>query len=138
MKFRIDLHIHTKHSGDSTSEPEDVVLHAIDANLNGIAFTEHYSYEASEFADELRDALCRAGAIENRVFGHTTAGHTTNNPHARFFDGSNMAEGGTGGYWIARPGGPLWRKWAKYLREGAWMHVPYQDLAEIRSELDAM
>ena len=55
MKFRIDLHIHTKHSGDSNSEPEDVILHAIDANLDGIAFTEHYSFEASEFVEKIRE-----------------------------------------------------------------------------------
>lgn len=54
MKFNIDLHIHTKYSGDTSSEPEDVVIHALDANLYGIAFTEHYSYEASEYVDELR------------------------------------------------------------------------------------
>lgn len=53
--FKIDLHIHTKHSGDNSSEPEDVVHHAIEAQLHGIAFTEHYFYEASEYADELRE-----------------------------------------------------------------------------------
>jgi len=55
MKFNVDLHIHTKYSGDNSSEPEDVVIHAIEANLCGIAFTEHYLYEASEFADKLRE-----------------------------------------------------------------------------------
>jgi len=87
------------------------------------------------FADELRDALCRVGANENRVVGHITAGHTTNNPYVRFFDGSLMPEGGTGGYWIARPGGPMWVKWAKFLREGGWMDMPYMDLEEIRAKL---
>lgn len=52
---RIDLHIHTKHSGDNVSEPEDAVFHAIEAGLHGIAFTEHYSYEASGYADDLRE-----------------------------------------------------------------------------------
>jgi hypothetical protein len=87
------------------------------------------------FADELRDALCRQGATENRVVGHTTVGHTTNNPYVRFFDGSLMPAGGTGGYWIARPGGPLWRKWAKFLRAGGWMDMPFMDLPEIRTKL---
>lgn len=54
MKFNIDLHIHTKHSGDNDSEPEDVVLHAIKAELYGIAFTEHYFYESSGYVDDLR------------------------------------------------------------------------------------
>ncbi|GBE04048.1 histidinol-phosphatase [bacterium BMS3Abin09] len=75
MKFKIDLHIHTKHSGDNNSEPEDVVIHAIDANLNGIAFTEHYSYEASEYVDELRgkygkDILIFRGVEFSAADGH--------------------------------------------------------------------
>lgn len=55
MIFNIDLHVHTKFSGDNYTEPNDTVLHAITLNLQGIAFTEHYSYEASEHAEKLRE-----------------------------------------------------------------------------------
>ena len=55
MKFKVDLHIHSKFSGDNDSEPEEAVLHAIKANLFGIAFTDHYSYEISEYAENLRE-----------------------------------------------------------------------------------
>ena len=55
MTFKIDIHIHTKFSGDNYTEPEETVLHAIEINLQGIAFTEHYSYEASEHAERLRE-----------------------------------------------------------------------------------
>ncbi len=55
MEYRIDLHVHSKYSGDTDSEPEEAVLHGIKSGLHGIAFTEHYSYEASEFAEELRE-----------------------------------------------------------------------------------
>jgi predicted metal-dependent phosphoesterase TrpH len=55
MRFKIDLHIHSKFSGDTDSEPEETVLHAIRSGLQGIAFTEHYSYEASDFAKGLRE-----------------------------------------------------------------------------------
>ena len=55
MIFKIDIHIHTKFSGDNYTEPEETVLHAIEINLQGIAFTEHYSYEASEYAERLRE-----------------------------------------------------------------------------------
>jgi len=55
MIYRIDLHVHSKFSGDTDSEPEESVIHAIKAGLQGMAFTEHYSYEASGFADELRE-----------------------------------------------------------------------------------
>ena len=43
MKFKIDLHIHTRESGDNDSDPEEVVVNAIEAGLDGIAFTEHYN-----------------------------------------------------------------------------------------------
>ena len=55
MKFRIDLHVHSKYSGDTDSEPEEAILRAISLNLQGIAFTEHYSYAASEYVEGLRE-----------------------------------------------------------------------------------
>jgi len=55
MKFRVDLHVHSKYSGDTDSEPEEAVIHAIAMNLQGIAFTEHYSYAASEYAEGLKE-----------------------------------------------------------------------------------
>ncbi len=54
MQYKIDLHIHTKYSGDTDADPESAVLHAIKSGLFGIAFTEHYSYEASSHAENLR------------------------------------------------------------------------------------
>ncbi|MFN3479184.1 MAG: PHP domain-containing protein [Thermodesulfovibrionales bacterium] len=52
--YRVDLHIHSKYSGDNDSEPEEIINKAIEAGLDAIAFTEHYSYEASEFVESLR------------------------------------------------------------------------------------
>lgn len=49
--FKIDLHVHTAYSGDNDAEPEEMLLSAIARGLDGIAFTEHYSYEASGFAE---------------------------------------------------------------------------------------
>ncbi len=54
MTFKIDLHVHTKYSGDTDSEPEDAVLRALELGLHGIAFTEHYYYGASEFVEVLK------------------------------------------------------------------------------------
>jgi predicted metal-dependent phosphoesterase TrpH len=54
-KFKFDLHVHSKYSGDTDSEPEEAVIFAIESGLDGIAFTEHYSYDASEHAEWLRD-----------------------------------------------------------------------------------
>lgn len=53
MPFKIDLHVHTRHSGDNNADPEESVVQAINNNLQGIAFTEHYYYEASGFAERL-------------------------------------------------------------------------------------
>lgn len=70
------------------------------------------------FADELRDALCDIGwCVHNRVVAHATVGHSTLNPWVRFFDGMGLPSGGTGGYWVIRPKGPLWRRWIAWLRE---------------------
>ncbi len=55
MAFTIDLHVHSKFSGDTDSEPEKSVVQAITRGLSGIAFTEHYSYEASEHVERLRE-----------------------------------------------------------------------------------
>ncbi|UCH80333.1 MAG: PHP domain-containing protein [Nitrospiraceae bacterium] len=55
MKFKIDLHVHSKFSGDNDAEPEEAVIHAIQSKLDGIAFTEHYSYEISKYAEKLRE-----------------------------------------------------------------------------------
>jgi len=55
MKFNIDLHVHSKNSGDNDADPEAAVLQAINRGLHGIAFTEHYSYAASEHAEILKE-----------------------------------------------------------------------------------
>lgn len=51
--YKIDLHIHTFHSSDNDSDPEDVVIQAIDRGLDGIAFTEHYYYYVSDYIEDL-------------------------------------------------------------------------------------
>lgn len=55
MKSLIGLHVHSKYSGDGDAEPEEYVLRAIERRLSGIAFTEHYSFGASEPVEQLRD-----------------------------------------------------------------------------------
>ncbi|MGE5809466.1 MAG: PHP domain-containing protein [Nitrospirota bacterium] len=55
MKCKIDLHVHSKYSGDNDADPEEAVIRAIESGLQGIAFTEHYYYEASEQAETLKE-----------------------------------------------------------------------------------
>jgi len=66
--FRIDLHVHSLLSGDNRSEPEECIQRAIELGLHGLAFTEHYSYKASErleeFAERYRSRLLVLRAVE--------------------------------------------------------------------------
>lgn len=75
MKFNIDLHIHSKHSGDNDAEPEETVHHAIESHLDGIAFTEHYSYGASEYAEKLRELYADRIKIFRGVEFSSADGH---------------------------------------------------------------
>jgi predicted metal-dependent phosphoesterase TrpH len=45
---KIDLHVHTANSDDAYGEPEEVLAAAVEAGLDGLALTEHSSYEKSE------------------------------------------------------------------------------------------
>jgi predicted metal-dependent phosphoesterase TrpH len=52
--MRIDLHCHSKYSGDNFLEPEELVEQAIKMNLGGICFTEHYSLLDSWVIERIR------------------------------------------------------------------------------------
>ncbi len=41
--MRIDLHCHTKYSGDNYLEPEELIEQAVKKNLDGVCITEHSS-----------------------------------------------------------------------------------------------
>jgi predicted metal-dependent phosphoesterase TrpH len=75
MKFKIDLHVHTKYSGDTDAEPEEAILCAIERGLHGIAFTEHYYYEASEPVEILREKYRNSILIFRGVEFSTAEGH---------------------------------------------------------------
>lgn len=65
------------------------------------------------FADGLRDA-CEALGRRVTVVGHTTAGHCSQNPHARVFA---PGRGGKGGEWVVEPGSALWPLWVAALKD---------------------
>ncbi|HAS54495.1 MAG TPA: metal-dependent phosphohydrolase [Nitrospiraceae bacterium] len=75
MKFKIDLHIHSHSSGDNSADPEEMVLRAIERGLDGIVFTEHYIYEASEPAERLREVYGKKIMILRGVEFSAAEGH---------------------------------------------------------------
>lgn len=89
------------------------------------------------FCDEMRDALCRAGAIYCHVDGHTTTGHTTRNPFVRRFRGDGSTTGGVGGFYIVpRTNKKLWPKWRKALRTTFRFDYPVLTVQEIHAYLN--
>lgn len=75
MKFRIDLHLHSRYSGDNDADPEELVERALERGLDGIAFTEHYSFEASEPAERLREKYGNGILILRGVEFSAAEGH---------------------------------------------------------------
>jgi predicted metal-dependent phosphoesterase TrpH len=75
MKYKVDLHVHSRFSGDNDSDPEESIMQAIRLGLTGIAFTEHYSYEASEPVEALREKYGNAIAIFRGVEFSSEEGH---------------------------------------------------------------
>jgi predicted metal-dependent phosphoesterase TrpH len=55
VSFRIDLHVHSFLSGDNLADPEECIVQAIERGLQGLAFTEHYSYEVSAPIERLAE-----------------------------------------------------------------------------------
>jgi histidinol phosphatase-like PHP family hydrolase len=75
MSYKIDLHIHSKYSVDNDSDPEETVLRAIELGLHGIAFTEHYYYEASEPVEILKEKYMNSIMIFRGVEFSAAEGH---------------------------------------------------------------
>jgi hypothetical protein len=87
------------------------------------------------FADRLRDALCAAGLRDCRVDAHSTAGHATQNPYVRRFEGGGSPVGGTGGTWIVGPSSPLWKPWVRALKGEMRLCYPLLSVAEVHHQL---
>lgn len=63
------------HSGDTDADPEEMIIRAVEQGLQGIAFTEHYSYEASEPAERLREKYDGSIRIFRGVEFSSAEGH---------------------------------------------------------------
>jgi hypothetical protein len=84
------------------------------------------------FADALRDQLVARG-VAAQVDAHWGAGHTTERPFVRRFDGAQQGNGGT---WLVEPHGPLWRRWVRALDDTTLKYdFPLMTQAEIHAAL---
>ncbi len=75
MAIKLDLHNHSFYSSDSSADPEASIVRAIELGLDGLAFTEHDSYEASEPVEKLKEKYkgklkIFRGAEYNSAEGH--------------------------------------------------------------------
>ena len=75
MSFKLDIHVHSKYSGDNSSDPEETIVRAIGLGLHGIAFTEHYFYEASEPVERLKEKYGKRIVILRGVEFSAAEGH---------------------------------------------------------------
>ena len=75
MPFSIDLHIHTTFSGDSTVAPEEAIERALAIGLDGVAFTEHNSFAASDPVERLKEKYGKKILILRGVEYSSSDGH---------------------------------------------------------------
>jgi len=75
VSFRIDLHVHSHLSGDNLADPEECIVRAIELGLQGLAFTEHYSYEVSEPIEHLKERYRDKILVVRGVEFSTAEGH---------------------------------------------------------------
>ncbi len=51
--MRLDLHCHSKYSHDNHLDPEDLIRRAVELGLDGVCFTEHFSFNSSWPVDRM-------------------------------------------------------------------------------------
>lgn len=72
-EFRVDMHVHSKYSGESLAEPRDIVDCAIEEGMDAICITEHESLRASSPFEAFRGAtplVILRGVELNTDLGH--------------------------------------------------------------------
>jgi len=76
--MRADLHIHSRHSEDSTADVSDIISKARSAGLEAIAIADHNTLEGTLEAADLADGLLILPAMEiSSSRGHILAYHLT-------------------------------------------------------------
>lgn len=86
------------------------------------------------FADSLRDAMVKAGALGVRVDAHDRAGVATTNPFVRRFEGPEDKEH-VGGSWLVEPRSALWLRWRSWVAARGWLEFPLLTREEIAERI---
>ncbi|MBI5418418.1 PHP domain-containing protein [Candidatus Poribacteria bacterium] len=73
MAMKIDMHVHSIYSGDSTLEPRDMIKKAKEIGLDAICLTEHHSFLASQMVEYI--ARQENFKIFRGAEYHTSHGH---------------------------------------------------------------
>lgn len=71
----IDLHVHSLLSGDNPAQPEECIIRAIELGLQGLAFTEHYSFAASKSLEPLIERYQKRVLVLRAVEFSAAEGH---------------------------------------------------------------
>lgn len=70
MKLKVDLHVHTIYSGDSTITPREAVERAVKLRLDALAITDHDSFEGYEKIEKDSNPLIVPGIEISSKDGH--------------------------------------------------------------------
>lgn len=70
MSLKIDLHVHTFYSSDSTITPKELVIWAKKRGLDAVAVTDHNVFEGALRLSKNKDFLIIPGIEVSTLYGH--------------------------------------------------------------------
>jgi hypothetical protein len=68
--MKLDMHVHSKYSLDSSTEPRELVKYAKKLNLDGFAITDHNSVGAYDIIKDEKDIIIIPGIEVSTLGGH--------------------------------------------------------------------
>jgi hypothetical protein len=113
--------------GAAVREAQSCEFLESDTNLTVILYACSTASGRAGFADHLADLLPGAN-----VWAHTAAGHATWNPNTELAGGPNHGDP------IARPGEPLWKRWAARMHDDQAFRLSFWLPAHGLSRADAL
>ncbi|MEM3226682.1 MAG: PHP domain-containing protein [Thermoplasmata archaeon] len=68
--MKVDFHVHSKYSPDSSTEPKDLIKYAKKIGLAGFAITDHNSFGAYETVKDEKEIMIIPGIEVSTLSGH--------------------------------------------------------------------